>query len=233
MRRLGTVVALHASRRRGNGALDDRSHSGHPRALRSDRGPLSYRGTQDLLQGTHRADIPTALLQDQFYCRCGNRQAKDGVGILAGARANRCDGGRKAWQRDDLQTPGSVGSASEMISTATYAGQHPTSTCPKTAAFYPCPQNMSIAWTYRPPSVHFLAEFGHVCRGRDPHGAGFLLISQPRRQKPSNKSRNFAFTPVPRALRRRYYLHSKPGGPLSQDTHTSSGLSFYGLGVGT
>ena len=51
-----------------------------------------------------------------------------------------------------------------MISTATYAGQHPTSTCPKTAAFYPCPQNMSIAWTYRPPSVHFLAEFGHVYR---------------------------------------------------------------------
>ena len=51
-----------------------------------------------------------------------------------------------------------------MISTATYPGQHPTSTCPKTAAFYPCPQNMSIAWTYRPPSVHFLAEFGHVYR---------------------------------------------------------------------
>lgn len=51
-----------------------------------------------------------------------------------------------------------------MISTATYPGQHPTSTCPKAVAFYPCPQNMSIAWTYRPPSVHFLAEFGHVYR---------------------------------------------------------------------
>ena len=23
---------------------------------------------------------------------------------------------------------------------------------------------MSIAWTYRPPSVHFLAEFGHIYR---------------------------------------------------------------------
>ena len=51
-----------------------------------------------------------------------------------------------------------------MISTATYPGQHPTSTCPKTAAFYPCPQNMSIAWTYRPPYVQFLEEFGHVYR---------------------------------------------------------------------
>ena len=51
-----------------------------------------------------------------------------------------------------------------MISTATYPGQPPTSTCPKTAVFYPCPENMSIAWTYRPPSVHFLEEFGHVYR---------------------------------------------------------------------
>jgi hypothetical protein len=39
--------------------------------------------------------------------------------------------------------------------------------------------------------------------------------------------------PVPMPNRRRYYSHSKPGGPLSQDTHTSSGLSFYGLGVAT
>ena len=39
--------------------------------------------------------------------------------------------------------------------------------------------------------------------------------------------------PVPMLKRRRYYSHSKPGGPLSQDTHTSLGLSFYGLGVGT
>ena len=37
----------------------------------------------------------------------------------------------------------------------------------KNGAFYPCPLNMSIAWTYRPPSVHFLAEFGHIYgRGR-------------------------------------------------------------------
>ena len=51
-----------------------------------------------------------------------------------------------------------------MISTATYPGQHPTSTCPKAVAFHPCPQNMSIAWTYRPPSVHFSRDFGHVYR---------------------------------------------------------------------
>lgn len=47
-----------------------------------------------------------------------------------------------------------------------------------------------------------------------------------------DKSENPAFTPVPMTLRGRYYFHSKPGGPLSQDTHTSSGLSIYGLGVG-
>ena len=57
-----------------------------------------------------------------------------------------------------------------MISTATYPGQHPTSTCPKTVAFYPCPQNMSIAWTYRPPSVQFLEEFGHV------YGRGYRCV---------------------------------------------------------
>ena len=37
----------------------------------------------------------------------------------------------------------------------------------KTAAFYPCPLNMSIAWTYRPPSVHFSRDSGHIYgRGR-------------------------------------------------------------------
>jgi hypothetical protein len=40
-------------------------------------------------------------------------------------------------------------------------------------------------------------------------------------------------TAVPKPIRGRYYSYSKPGGPLSQDTHTSSGLSIYGLGVGT
>ncbi len=40
-------------------------------------------------------------------------------------------------------------------------------------------------------------------------------------------------TPVPLGVRGRYYPQSKPGGPLSQDTHTSSGLSIYGLGVCT
>ncbi len=50
--------------------------------------------------------------------------------------------------------------------------------------------------------------------------------------KTGDKSENPAFTPVPLTLRGRYYSHSKPGGPLSQDTHTSSGLSIYGLGVG-
>ena len=46
------------------------------------------------------------------------------------------------------------------------------------------------------------------------------------------KIENRANTPVPMTLYGRYYSHSKPGGPLSQDTHTSSGLSIYGLGVG-
>ena len=47
------------------------------------------------------------------------------------------------------------------------------------------------------------------------------------------KTENHVDTPVPLAISGRYYSYSKPGGPLSQDTHTSSGLSFYGLGVGT
>jgi hypothetical protein len=54
-----------------------------------------------------------------------------------------------------------------MIPTATYSNQHPTSTCPNTTVFCPYPVNMSIAWTYRTLSVHFLAEFGHV--GYPPH----------------------------------------------------------------
>ena len=64
-----------------------------------------------------------------------------------------------------------------MISTATYPGQHPTSTCPKAAAFYPCPLNMSIAWTHRPPSVHFSRDFGHVDCPRHRCGLGNLRIS--------------------------------------------------------
>ena len=64
-----------------------------------------------------------------------------------------------------------------MISTATYRGQHPTSTCPKAAAFYPCPLNMSIAWTHRPPSVHFSRDFGHVDCPRHRCGLGNLRIS--------------------------------------------------------
>jgi hypothetical protein len=52
----------------------------------------------------------------------------------------------------------------------------------KTEAFYPCPLNMSIAWTYRPPSVHFLAEFGHIYgRGRC-SGSVNLRISLPFRE---------------------------------------------------
>jgi hypothetical protein len=47
------------------------------------------------------------------------------------------------------------------------------------------------------------------------------------------KDENRTDSPVPMRLHRRYYSYSKPGGPLSQDTHTSSGLSIYGLGVGT
>jgi hypothetical protein len=49
-----------------------------------------------------------------------------------------------------------------MISTATYPNPHHLSTCPNSWVFYTCPQNMSIAWTYRPPSVHFLADFGRI-----------------------------------------------------------------------
>lgn len=52
------------------------------------------------------------------------------------------------------------------------------------------------------------------------------------RVETGDKSGNSAFTPVPMTLPGRYYFQSKPGGPLSQDTHTSSGLSIYGLGVG-
>jgi hypothetical protein len=58
------------------------------------------------------------------------------------------------------------------------------------------------------------------------------LIPPEKRVKTGDKSGNPAFTPVPMTLPGRYYSHSKPGGPLSQDTHTSSGLSIYGLGVG-
>jgi hypothetical protein len=60
-----------------------------------------------------------------------------------------------------------------------------------------------------------------------------LRISPLKRLVARNKSKNPACTPVPVPLRGRYSCDSKPGGPLSQDTHTSSGLSFYGLGVGT
>jgi hypothetical protein len=48
----------------------------------------------------------------------------------------------------------------------------------------------------------------------------------------AKKDENRTDSPVPMPLRRRYYSYSKPGGPLSQDTHTSSGLSIYGLGGG-
>ena len=120
----------------------------------------------------------------------------------------------------------------EVISTATDPSQHPTSTCPKTAAFYPCPQNMSIAWTYRPPSVHFLAEFGHVYeRGRC--AIPNLETSPLKRLETSDNSRTPTIIPVPMPLCGRYHSRNKPGGPLSQDTHTSSGLSIYGLGGGT
>ena len=44
--------------------------------------------------------------------------------------------------------------------------------------------------------------------------------------------KNLRDTWVPSGVLGRYYFYSKPGGPLSQDTHTSSGLSIYGLGDG-
>jgi len=146
---------------------------------------------------------------------------------------NKPDYYRLPRQRDDLQTPGPVGGASKMISTATDPGQHSTSTCPKTAAFYPCPQNMSIAWTYRTPWAIFSREFGQVCRQGRRCGFLNLRISPLKRLEARNKSKNPACTPVPLPLRGRYSFDSKPGGPLSQDTHTSPGLSICGLGVST
>jgi len=56
-------------------------------------------------------------------------------------------------------------------------------------------------------------------------------IPHPEVVETGNKNENLPITPVPILYRGRYYSYSKPGGPLSQDTHTSSGLSIYGLGV--
>ncbi len=55
----------------------------------------------------------------------------------------------------------------------------------------------------------------------------FLVKSRQRRKTLKNQ----AFTAIPPVRNGRYYVGSKPGGPLSQDTHTSSGLSICGLGV--
>lgn len=115
--------------------------------------------------------------KDAASGRGTKRQAKDGLGILAGVRAHRSDGWREARQGNDLQASGSVGSSSKMNSTATYSKQHRSSTCPNTAAFYPYPVNVSNAWTYPAPSVHFLAEFGHVGFPPDRCGVGNLGIS--------------------------------------------------------
>ena len=68
---------------------------------------------------------------------------------------------------------------------------------------------------------------GTICFGRN------SCISTPEAAETSEKSKNRTIAPVPMLDRGRYYSHSKPGGPLSQDTHTSSGLSIYGLGVCT
>ncbi|MFY7874178.1 MAG: hypothetical protein ACOVQM_01945, partial [Pirellula sp.] len=113
-----------------------------------------------------------------------------------------------------------------MISTATYPGQHPTSTCPKAVAFHPCPQNMSIAWTYRPPSVHFLAEFGQIYRRGRCCTIPNLETSPLKRLETSDNRRTPTNIPVPMPLRGRYHSRNKPGGPMSQDTHTSTGLSI-------
>ena len=68
-----------------------------------------------------------------------------------------------------------------------------------------------------------------LAQGRFGRNSG---IPPEERVKTRDKSGNPAFTPVPMTLPGRYHSHSKPGGPLSQDTHTSSGLSIDGLGVG-
>jgi len=119
-----------------------------------------------------------------------------------------------------------------MISTATYSNQHPTSTCPNTAAFCLYPVNMSIAWTHPAPSVHFLEEFGHVSCPPHRCGVGNLGISSLRVLGTSNTSKTPTSTPARMPTLVRSCAHRKPGVALTQDAHTSSGLSLYGLGIG-
>lgn len=106
------------------------------------------------------------------------------------------------------------------------------STCPNTGAFGPCLLNMSIAWTYPAPSVHFLEEFGHVRRPCHRCGVGNLEISSLRGLGTSNSRKTSNFIPVRKSVRVRSRSYSKLGVPLSHHTHTSSGLSFYGGEVG-
>lgn len=51
-----------------------------------------------------------------------------------------------------------------MTSTAIHPEQHPKATCPFSADFYAYPMNVSIAWTYHLPSVHFSPDFGQIHR---------------------------------------------------------------------
>jgi hypothetical protein len=92
--------------------------------------------------------------------------------------------------------------------------------------------NMSIAWTHPALSVHFLGEFGHV--GCPPHRfeVGNLGISSLRVLGTSNTTKTPTFNPARMPTPVRPRAHRKPGVPLTQDTHTSSGLSLYGYGIG-
>ena len=107
-----------------------------------------------------------------------------------------------------------------------------SSTFPNTAAFGPCLLNMSVAWTYPASSVHFLDEFGHIDCSRHRYGLGSLGMSPHRGLGTSNSSKTSNFSPGREPLGVRSRSYSKLGVPLSHDTHTSSGLSFYGDEVG-
>jgi hypothetical protein len=107
-----------------------------------------------------------------------------------------------------------------------------SSTFPNTAAFGPCLLNMSNAWRYPAPWVHFLEKFGHVRRSRHRCGLRSLGISSLRGLGTSNSSKTSNFSPGREPVGVRSHSYSKPGVPLSHDTHTSSGLSFYGDEVG-
>lgn len=57
-----------------------------------------------------------------------------------------------------------------------------SSTCPKMVGFYPCPPNMSMAWTCATPLAQFLAELRYVYRRGRRCGSPNLKILRPFRE---------------------------------------------------